>query len=79
MQEKTDGVGLATSVNAFGVELRTRTKQREQGEGEKEEVRCEVPGRQKKSRLSDKLHEGWCEEVAGDALGLCEGVGRSSR
>ena len=48
-------------------------------EGKEEKVRCEMLFRQKKSRLSEKLHEGWSEEVAEAGLGLCETVWRSSR
>ena len=48
-------------------------------EGEKEEVRCEVLIRQKEPRLSEEVHEGWCEEVAEDRLGPFESVVKSSR
>ena len=49
------GEGLADSVGTLGVNLRTRTKQlgaKTEGEDKEEEVRCEVPQSQEKSRFT---------------------------
>ena len=49
------------------------------GEGEKEEVRCEVLHRQEKLCLVAVLQEGWCQEAVEDGLGTCESVGTTGR
>ena len=58
-------MGLGISAETFGVDLRTRTKVAGcKGEGDKEEVRREILMCQEKSKLPDKIHVDWCEEVA---------------
>ena len=39
------------------------------GQGEKEEVQCEVVHRQEESRVSEELHEDLCGEANEDGLG----------
>ena len=46
---------------------------------EKEEVRPEVLAGQKESRLSQEIHENWCEEAVENGFGPCESVRRTSR
>ena len=70
-----EGIGLASSVETLGGDLRTRTKQL----GAKEKAgrnRCNVRFSiaRKESCLSEELHQNWCEEACGGwACSLREG------
>ena len=69
-----EGIGLATSIETLGVDLRTRTKQleaKEKARRKKCEVRLTLI---RKNRVFQQRHEDWCEEVAEEGFGPCESV-----
>ena len=68
---------LATSVES-GPQNEDRAAGSE-GEGVKKRVECEILAFQETSSLSNKLHEGWCEELAEDGAGPRETMGRTVR
>ena len=58
---------MATCVETSGVDLRTRTRQRE-GEKAEGKVRCKVFAHREESGLPEQLHEDWNEEVVEDGF-----------